>query len=80
MVTARLQHDLVPRKLSAAFAHTVVPTVLGGRGVGTALVRHVLDYAAQHGYRVNPQCSFVKAYIDRHPDYQPLSLAQRQDG
>ena len=31
------------------FAHTVVPTVLGGRGVGTALVRHVLDYAAQHG-------------------------------
>ena len=62
------------------FAHTVVSAALGGRGVGTALVRHVLDYAAQHGYRVNPQCSFVKAYIDRHPDYQPLSLAQRQDG
>ena len=62
-----------------AFAHTVVPRALGGRGVGAALVKHVLDYAAEQGYRVDPQCSFVRAYIDRHPDYQPLSLAHRQD-
>ncbi|MFV0600989.1 MAG: GNAT family N-acetyltransferase [Brachymonas sp.] len=61
-----------------ACAHTVVPTALGGRGVGAALVRHVLNYAAGQGYRVDPRCSFVRAYIDRHPNYQPLSLAHSQ--
>ena len=60
------------------FAHTVVPQPLGGRGVGKALVQHVLDYAVQQGYQVDPQCSFVRAYIDRHPDYQRISLAHRK--
>lgn len=59
------------------FAHTIVPPALSGRGIGAALVKHVLDYAAQHGYCVNPQCSFVKAYIDRHPDYHAISSAHQ---
>lgn len=58
--------------------HTVVPSQLGGRGIGSALVQHVLDHAAQCGYSVDPQCSFAKAYIDRHPNYHNLSLAHRQ--
>lgn len=57
------------------FMHTLVPPQLSGRGIGSALVKHVLDYAAQHGHTVDPQCSFVKVYIDRHPAYHGLSLA-----
>ena len=60
------------------FAHTVVPRALGGRGLGTTLVQRVLDYAVQQGYQVDPQCSFVRAYIDRHPDYQSVSLAHQK--
>jgi predicted GNAT family acetyltransferase len=57
------------------YPHTEVPKALEGRGIGGALVRHILDYAADNGLKVEPSCSFVKAYIDRHPQYQPISLA-----
>lgn len=71
--TAHARYTLQGNQL--IFTHTWVPPALGGRGIGAALVKHVLDYAMQHGHRVNPQCSFVKTYIDRHPDYQAISLA-----
>ena len=61
------------------FTHTFVPQALGGRGIGSALVKHVLNYAAQQGYRVDPQCSFVKIYIERHPAYQAISLAHARN-
>lgn len=58
-----------------AYEHTIVPEALEGRGVGSRLVRHILDYAAANGLKVRPDCPFVKAYIDRHPEYQANSLA-----
>ena len=62
------------------FAHTVVPAALGASGRGTAPASPAPPYAPPRPSRASPHTSFVKAYIDRHPDYQPLSLAQRQDG
>ncbi|MFT3779155.1 MAG: GNAT family N-acetyltransferase [Ottowia sp.] len=55
-----------------AYLHTVVPPALEGRGIGSRLVKHALDYAAAEGLKVRPDCSFVKTYIDRHPEYQGL--------
>ena len=57
---------------SLIYDHTIVPQALGGQGVGSALVKHALDYARHHDKKVVPQCSFVAAYIDKHPDYQDL--------
>lgn len=54
------------------YDHTIVPQALGGQGIGTALVKHALDYARAHNKKVVPQCSFVSAYINKHPDYQAL--------
>ncbi len=54
------------------FTHTIVPKELGGRGVGSSLVKHGLDYAREHGYKVIPTCSFVEAYINKREDYLPL--------
>ena len=54
------------------YDHTIVPQSLGGRGVGSALVKHALDYAREHNKKVVPQCSFVASYINKHPDYQDL--------
>ncbi len=54
------------------YDHTIVPQALGGRGVGSALVKHALDYARNHHKKVVPQCSFVDAYINKHPEYQDL--------
>jgi predicted GNAT family acetyltransferase len=54
------------------FTHTGVPDEFQGRGIGAALVKAGLDYAAEQKFRVVPMCSFVAAYIKRHPQYQPL--------
>ena len=54
------------------YDHTIVPQELGGRGVGSALVKEALNYARENDKKVVPQCSFVSSYIDKHPDYQDL--------
>lgn len=54
------------------YDHTIVPQELGGRGVGSALVKEALNYARENNKKVVPQCSFVASYIDKHPDYQDL--------
>ena len=54
------------------YDHTIVPQALGGRGVGSALVKHALNYARENGKKVVPQCSFVSSYISKHPEYQDL--------
>lgn len=54
------------------YDHTIVPPQLGGRGIGSALVQHALDYARKHNKTVVPQCSFVASYISKHPEYQDL--------
>lgn len=54
------------------YNHTIVPKELGGRGLGTALVKHALDYARDNGKKVVPSCSFVASYIDRRDEYQSL--------
>ena len=60
------------RANALVYDHTIVPPALGGKGVGSALVKHALNYARDHGKKVVPQCSFVASYIETHPDYQDL--------
>lgn len=55
------------------FTHTEVDDRFEGRGVGSALARQALDAVrADGGRRVRPQCSFIKGWIDKHPDYADL--------
>jgi predicted GNAT family acetyltransferase len=52
--------------------HTEVPTELNGRGIGSKLVRGVLDIARAEGLKVKPLCPFVAAYMDKHAEYADL--------
>jgi hypothetical protein len=52
--------------------HTEVPKELGGRGIGSALARGVLEFARAQGLKVVPRCPFVKSYIDKHPEFADL--------
>ena len=40
--------------------------------MGAALATSALDYARREGMRIIPSCPYVKAYIDRHPEYEDL--------
>jgi predicted GNAT family acetyltransferase len=52
--------------------HTEVPKELEGRGIGSALVRGLLETARAQGLKVHAVCPFVKSYLDRHPEYSDL--------
>ncbi|MBI2717006.1 MAG: N-acetyltransferase [Rhizobiales bacterium] len=52
--------------------HTEVPPALNGKGIGSALVRGLLDIARTQGLKVVPKCPFVAGYIDKHPEYADL--------
>ena len=52
------------------FTHTEVE--IEGSGLGSALVRAALDDVRAAGGTVVPQCSFVRGWIDRHPEYRDL--------
>jgi uncharacterized protein len=54
------------------FTHTRVPPAIEGQGVGSRLIRGALDAARDEGLKVVPQCPFVAAYIDKHPEYRDL--------
>jgi predicted GNAT family acetyltransferase len=54
------------------FIHTEVPDALAGRGVGSKLIKGALDQVRAAGLKVVPQCPFVRAYIEKHPDYADL--------
>ena len=54
------------------FIHTEVPPELGGKGVGSQLIKGALDQVRAEGRKVIPECPFVKAYIDKHGEYADL--------
>jgi predicted GNAT family acetyltransferase len=56
--------------------HTEVDPSMGGRGIGKALVAGVLDAARDRGLTVLPYCSFVRHYIQQHPDTIDLVAAE----
>jgi hypothetical protein len=53
-------------------SHTEVPEELEGRGLGSAIVRGVLDVARARRLKVVPACGFVAAFIRKNPGYQDL--------
>ncbi|WP_223199341.1 GNAT family N-acetyltransferase [Solihabitans fulvus] len=55
-----------------AIPHTEVDPSFGGRGVGSELVRQVMDDLRGRGLLVRPLCPFVAAWIEKNPDYADL--------
>ena len=62
----RLDGDVI------TFEHTGVPKELGGKGVGSKLVQGAPDQVRAAGLKLIPQCPFVKAWVEKHADYQDL--------
>ena len=54
--------------------HTEVPDQLGGRGIGSELVKQVLENIEKQGLRLVPLCPFVAGYIQKHPDWKRIVM------
>lgn len=64
--------DYVVRRDRIALIHTEVLASHKGRGVGERLVRFALDDARQRDLRVIVICSYVRAYVERHPEVHDI--------
>ena len=68
----RAELDYRSAGTSIAFVHTGVPREFEGRGIAGQLVQAGLAWARAKSVSVVPQCSYVSAYIRRHPEWADL--------
>lgn len=54
------------------FTHTETPYRLQGQGIASRLIRGALEAARAEGLKVVPRCSFVSAFMARHPEFNDL--------
>jgi uncharacterized protein len=53
---------------AVSFTHTEVFPEFSGRGFGGVLAASALAEARRRGWKIVPQCPFVRAFVTRHPD------------
>lgn len=49
--------------------HTLVPPVIGNRGVAARLVEAMVADARERRFTIKPECSYVVAAFERHPEW-----------
>lgn len=52
--------------------HTIVPKELGGKGYAAELAEYALKYARENHLKVIPTCSYMIAYLKKHPEHNDL--------
>lgn len=52
--------------------HTLVPKEIGGRGVAGKLVEALIAEAREQHFRIVPECSYVAAAFEKHPEWADL--------
>ncbi len=57
------------------FQHTYVDEALRGRHIGESLAEAALGFAKAEGLRIRTSCTFVAAYVKRHPEWEKLREA-----
>lgn len=65
---ALVEYQLLDRQIINIY-HTEVPRPIEGQGVGSAIMKEVLDFARLNRYRVLPTCPFAQSYLHKHPGY-----------
>lgn len=51
-----------------------VPYELTGQGLASYMAKHVFNYARENNLKIIPTNTFIKTYIQNHPEYHDLLL------
>jgi uncharacterized protein len=54
------------------FTHTEVPPQARGHGAASQLIAGALAAVRARGLKIVAQCSFVRAYLEKHPEFADL--------
>ncbi|SCY74975.1 GNAT family N-acetyltransferase [Flavobacterium caeni] len=52
--------------------HTEVPASMQGQGIASQLIQKTLRHLKAHHRILVPQCSFVSAYVNEHPEWRSI--------
>jgi uncharacterized protein len=52
--------------------HTETPVAARVRGLASRLVAGALDQIRARGLKIVPRCPFVRAFLEKHPEYREL--------
>jgi predicted GNAT family acetyltransferase len=63
-------YRLSPRAIT--ILHSEVPASMRGGGAGSRFVRRVLEEIRAQGLKVVLQCSFVRAFMTKNPEFNDL--------
>lgn len=66
-----VSYSLNDRIMELYTTHT--PLQLRGKGLAEKVVKAALDYAKENNFKVIPTCSYVRVFIERHPEYKSLT-------
>jgi hypothetical protein len=55
------------------YTYAGVPPAFRGRGIASKLAKAGMEYAKEQGFTVEARCSFVAAYVRRHPEYHGIT-------
>ena len=69
-VTAVANYQLAGKVMT--FTHTEVPPHARHEGIASRLIEEALKAARARGLKIVPRCSFVRAYLDKHPEDNDL--------
>ncbi len=64
--------EYIRAKQQIYLTHTEVPVALEGKGIGSSMVKQVLQQIKNEGLELVPLCPFVAAYVKRHPEWREL--------
>ncbi len=71
--TAVAQYQMDGARMTVT--HIVVPPAIEGQGVGSALANFAIQTARDENLTIVPQCPFMVAYFERHPENNDLLAA-----
>jgi predicted GNAT family acetyltransferase len=72
--TAVAEYEMRDGNRVMVLTHTVVPHALEGRGIAGALAQAAMAHARSNGLKIDPQCPFMRSYMERHPETQDLHV------
>ncbi len=54
--------------------HTGVPKHMGGNGIGSKLIKFMIEDARANGLRVVPSCPFIAKKWEKHPEWSDVLI------
>ena len=69
-VTAMANYKLAGNVIT--FTHTEVPPQARHGGIASRLIEGALEAVRARGLKIVPRCSFVRAYLEKHPEFHDL--------